>query len=195
MTAPDALIFDCDGTLADTMPAHYEAWVATVQPLGIEFSEDRFYEWGGWTTHRVARELLQAAGLQLDVDEVAHRKEAAFEQNLAGIRAIEPVVQVARASCGVRPMAVATSGMRRVAVPILEQIGVRDWFQAIVTCEDVTRHKPEPDIYLEAARRLGVTPARCLVYEDTDPGLEAARRAGMSCIDVRTLYTPRRVTR
>jgi beta-phosphoglucomutase family hydrolase len=194
MHEPSALIFDCDGTLADTMPAHYEAWVAALAPLGISFDEDRFYAWGGWTTRHVAQRLIEEAGLTFDPDELAIVKEAHFERVLHSIRAVEPVLNVAREQRGRCPMAVATSGMRRVIEPVLDIIGVRNWFQAIVTCEDVSRHKPEPDIYLEAARRLGVPPERCLVYEDTDPGLEAARRAGMARIDVRTLFTPRRVT-
>jgi len=194
MPQPAALIFDCDGTLADTMPAHYEAWVAAVQPHGIDFPEDTFYAWGGLPTRQVATRLLAEAGLTIDPEDLALQKEFLFERTMHSVRAIEPVVNVARAARGHCPMAVATSGMRKVIEPVLDIIGVRDWFQAVVTCEDVSRHKPEPDIYLETARRLRVPPQCCLVYEDTDPGLEAARRAGMACIDVRTLYTPRRVT-
>jgi HAD superfamily hydrolase (TIGR01509 family) len=92
------------------------------------------------------------------------------------------------------PLAVATGATREVCLRILRAIGIHDCFQAIVSCEDVTRHKPAPDIFLEAARRLGVAPKECQVYEDTDPGVEAARRAGMQVVDVRTLHTPRRVT-
>jgi len=191
----DALIFDCDGTLADTMPAHYEAWVATLRPYGIDFEEDRFYSWGGWPTRQVAKTLLAEAGLSVDPEEIAVKKEAAFRLAMPSILPIEPVVRVARSLRNQRPMAVATGGVRRIVEPILEQIGILDLFETIVTCEDVARHKPDPDIYLEAARRLGVRPERCMVYEDTEPGLEAGRRAGMTCIDVRTLYTPRRVTR
>jgi beta-phosphoglucomutase family hydrolase len=194
MFQPDALIFDCDGTLADTMPAHYEAWVATLSRYGIDFAEDRFYSWGGWPTRQVAATLLMEAGLSVDVEQIAVEKETAFRRVMNAIRPIEPVVSVARAHRGQRPLAVATGGVRYIIEPILQQIGILEWFQTIVTSDDVTRHKPEPDVYIEAARRLGVRPERCLAYEDTEPGLEAARRAGMTCIDVRTLYTPRRVT-
>ena len=194
MFQPDALIFDCDGTLADTMPAHYEAWVATMSRYGIDFAEDRFYSWGGWPTRLVAATLLKEAGLDADVEQIAVEKETLFRRVLPSIRPIDPVVSVAREHRGQRPMAIATGGVRHIIESILQQIGVFDLFDTIVTSEDVTRHKPEPDVYLEAARRLSVHPERCLAYEDTEPGLEAARRAGMTCIDVRTLYTPRRVT-
>jgi beta-phosphoglucomutase family hydrolase len=194
MEFPAALIFDCDGTLVDTMPAHYEAWVATLSRYGISFPEDQFYAWGGWPTRKVAEALLRQAGVPLDPEQLAREKEAAFERGAHLVRPIEPVVRVAREHRGRRPLAVATGGVRHVVEPVLARLGLLDWFETIVTSDDVTRYKPEPDVYLEAARRLGVPPAGCLVYEDTEPGLEAARRAGMSCIDVRTLYTPRRVT-
>jgi HAD superfamily hydrolase (TIGR01509 family) len=84
-------------------------------------------------------------------------------------------------------MAVASGGQRRMVEKTLSQIGVLDWFPVVVTAEDTRRHKPEPDVFLEAARRLGVEPATCTVYEDTDLGLEAARRAGMRSVDVRRM--------
>jgi HAD superfamily hydrolase (TIGR01509 family) len=191
---PLAIIFDCDGTLADTMPAHYEAWVATLGRYGVPFAEDRFYQMGGIPTRLVAETLLAEHGWPVPADRIVIEKEACFEQQLHAIRPIEPVVQVARAHRGRLPLAVATGGLRRVATRILQQIDVLDWFDAIVTCDDVTRHKPEPEIFLEAARRLGVEPRRCLAYEDTETGIAAAAGAGMHVVDVRTLYTPRRVT-
>lgn len=192
--APAALIFDCDGTLVDTMPAHYEAWIETLSRYEIAFSEDQFYAWGGWPTRKVAETLLRQSGVSLDPAQLALEKERAFERKMHRVRPIEPVLEVARTYRGRCPLAIATGGVRHVVEPLLRRLALLDWFQTIVTSEDVHRHKPEPDVYLEAARRLGVRPEACLVYEDTDLGLEAARRAGMSCIDVRTLYTPRRVT-
>lgn len=191
---PAAIIFDCDGTLADTMPAHYEAWVATLRPYGIDFDEDRFYALGGTPTPQVAEIVLAEARWPATVQQVVAEKEAAFERALGDIQPILPVVDVARQHHGRLPLAVATGGLRHVALRILRHIGVVDLFAAIVTCEDVVRHKPEPDIFLEAARRLGVDPRTCLAYEDTDGGLAAARGAGMTCVDVRTLHQPRRVT-
>jgi beta-phosphoglucomutase family hydrolase len=188
------IIFDCDGTLADTMPSHYEAWAATNLRHGLEMSEDRFYALGGWPTAKVAELLIREAGKTIDVAQVAHEKEAMFEEFIHLVRAIEPVADVVRQYRGKLPLAVATGATLDICQKVLKQTGLWDLFDAVVSCEDVPRHKPHPDIFLEAARRLGVEPQFCRVYEDTDPGVEAARRAGMDVVDVRTFYTPRRVT-
>jgi beta-phosphoglucomutase family hydrolase len=188
------IIFDCDGTLADTMPAHYEAWMATLDEYELVMSEDRFYALGGWPTRRVAELLIGEAGRAIDAGRLSQQKESRFEEMLHLIKPIEPVVDVVRRYRGTLPMAVATGAVRPICHQILHQIGVRDCFDTIVSSEDVAHHKPAPDIFLEAARRLGVSPTVCRVYEDTDPGIEAARAAGMEYIDVRSFYTPRRVT-
>ncbi|HZZ72782.1 MAG TPA: HAD-IA family hydrolase [Pirellulales bacterium] len=185
---PLGLIFDCDGTLADTMPAHLEAWLETIEPLGATMTSAQFYGMGGWPTQKVAAWLIGAFPLQLDPVAISNAKECRFERRLHEILPIRPVLAIARNERGRRPLAVATGGMRRVCEAILRQIGCLDWFDAIVCCEDVGRHKPEPDIFLEAARRLNLPPQRCVAYEDTDPGLESARRAGMAVVDVRTMY-------
>ena len=91
----------------------------------------------------------------------------------------------AKENLGVVPMAVASGGTRRLVHEQLRQVSIFDWFDTIVTCEDTDRHKPDPDVFLEAADRLKVLPKDCCVYEDGEPGIEAARRAGMTCIDVR----------
>ena len=192
---PSAIIFDCDGTLADTMPVHYEAWQATLRRHPqLELSEDRFYELGGWPTLKICELLKRETGLPFDPVALAREKEADFERRLDHVQAIEPVVAVVREQRGKLPLAVATGGTRQVCETILRHIGLTGWFNTLVCAEDVPRHKPDPDIFLEAARRLAVAPPHCRVYEDTDPGLEAARRAGMESIDVRTFYTPRRIT-
>jgi beta-phosphoglucomutase family hydrolase len=188
------IIFDCDGTLADTMPAHYEAWVQVLARHELSMSEDRFYALGGWPTLRVAELLARECGREVDVARIAEEKEWLFCRSLDRVRPIEPVIEVVRRHRGQLPLAVATGAIRSICETILEQIGVPGWFDCIVSSEDVERHKPAPDVFLEAARRLGVDPAGCLVYEDTDPGIEAARGAGMEVVDVRTFYTPRRVT-
>lgn len=190
-----ALIFDLDGTLADTMPAHFIAWTASLAKHGLELSEDRFYELGGWPTKKIVKLLADDRGMSLDVDAFAALKEAEFLRAIGEVGPVPPVMAVARRERGRMPMAVATSAVREVAERILRQIDAVDLFDVVVTAEDVPRHKPEPDVFLEAARRLDVPPAECCVYEDSDPGIEAARRAGMTWVDVRTLFTPRRITR
>jgi beta-phosphoglucomutase family hydrolase len=194
MEAIRGIIFDCDGTLADTMPSHYEAWMAILARYELQMSEDRFYALGGWPTRRVADLLIAESGRLIDAERLSQEKESMFEAMLHLVQPIAPVVDVARQYRGRLPMAVATGAVRPICEVILQQIGVEDHFDTIVSSEDVERHKPAPDVFLEAARRLGVEPRHCRVYEDTDPGIEAARRAGMEWVDVRTFYRPRRVT-
>ena len=194
MSDAQGLIFDCDGTLADTMPSHYEAWMTVLDRYGLEMSEDRFYALGGWPTRKVAELLAEEAGLAIDLERLAGEKEGLFHDNLHRITAIDPVIRVVRQHHGQLPMAVATGAVREVCQRILMHIGIADCFDTIVSADDVPRHKPSPDVFLEAARRLGVPATACRVYEDTDPGIEAARRAGMQYIDVRNWHTPRRVT-
>jgi HAD superfamily hydrolase (TIGR01509 family) len=182
-----ALIFDCDGTLADTMPAHYRAWIEILHPHGITLSEDRFYAMGGMPTGKILEKLFSEVGKVPDVETLTKQKEEAFIAEAAEIRPIEKVVEVARKARGNLPMAVASGGHRHMVELTLRRIGILDWFPVLVTAEDTVRHKPEPDVFLEAARRLGVSPAECVVYEDTDLGIEAARRAGMQWVDVRVI--------
>jgi beta-phosphoglucomutase family hydrolase len=191
-------IFDLDGTLADTMPWHYRAWITIAERYGLTFPEDHFYSLGGVPTAKIAAQLLAAAGLDLDPVAVAKEKERAYLASLAegaNILPIEPVVAIARGHRIEGPLAVASGSLRHLVDRTLGQLGIADWFAAVVSAEDTTRHKPEPDVFLEAARRIGVAPADCTVYEDTDIGLEAARRAGMRGVDVRPLYLPRAATR
>jgi HAD superfamily hydrolase (TIGR01509 family) len=180
------LIFDCDGTLADTMPAHYKAWLALLGRFGIPFPEPRFYAMGGMPTARIIRVLADEAGVVVtDVEAMVIEKEQHFLTHLDAIEPINTVLAIAQHYRGKLPLAVASGGYRDTITRTLDRIGVRNWFDAMVTAEDTPRHKPDPDVFLEAARRLGVESAQCVVFEDTDIGLEAARRAGMPGIDVR----------
>jgi beta-phosphoglucomutase-like phosphatase (HAD superfamily) len=188
-TAPSGtagLIFDCDGTLADTMPAHYKAWLVLLGRFNIPFPEPRFYAMGGMPTASIIRVLAAEVGVTVaDVDALVREKEQCFLTHLDAVMPVEPVIAIAAAYRGKLPLAVASGGYRDTITRTLDRLRVRDWFDAMVTAEDTPRHKPDPDVFLEAARRLGVEAARCVVFEDTDIGLEAARRAGMPGIDVR----------
>ena len=190
----DALLFDCDGTLADTMPAHYRAWLHVTGAHGIAFDENRFYGLGGRPTRDILATLAREAGIELDLDHGVKQKEAAFLAQLDRVEAIDPVIDVVRRSRGRVPMAVVTGGHRAVCTRILEHVGIADAFDTLVASEDTSRHKPEPEPFLEAARRLGARPQRCVVWEDSDLGIEAARRAGMEWIDVRSFHMPARVS-
>ena len=134
--------------------------------------------------------LIAEAGLTLDPQAIALEKEQMYYDSLAaggGVKPIATVIELARSHRSQGPLAIASGSVRRLVVRTLETLGISDWFAAIVAAEDTTRHKPEPDVFLEAARRIGADPAACIVYEDTDIGLEAARRAGMTAVDVRPL--------
>lgn len=192
LQAFDALLFDCDGTLADTMPAHYRAWLRVTGLHGIDFDEDRFYGFAGRPTRDIAATLARAAGIEIDVDHAAALKEESFLAELDQVRAIDPVVEVVRRSRGRVPIAVVTGGYRRVCLQILAHVGIAEAFDTIVASEDTSRHKPDPEPFLEAARRLEARPERCVVWEDSDLGIEAARRGGMQWIDVRSFHEPAR---
>jgi beta-phosphoglucomutase family hydrolase len=187
-----ALIFDCDGTLADTMPLHWRAWKAIAQRHHFQFPQERFYLLGGVPSQDIVKILAREQGLALDHLAVAREKETEYLPLLAQIEPINAVVGVARENFGKLPMAVASGGTLRIIEQVLERLGIRHLFNTIVTSEDVTNQKPAPDIFLEAARRLGVPPRFCRAYEDTDLGLQAIRAAGMEAVDVRTLRVKRK---
>ena len=181
------LIFDCDGTLADTMPLHWRAWELISRRHGLHFPEDRFYALGGVPSRDILKMLAVEQGRSLDLVAVAHEKENAYLPLMAGIEPVHAVVEIARANFGKIPLAVASGGTQPIIVQVLEQLKIRHLFQAVVTSEMVKNQKPAPDIFLEAARRIGVAPQSCRAYEDTDLGLQAIRAAGMDAVDVRKL--------
>ena len=182
-----ALIFDCDGTLADTMPAHARSWVATYAAAGHTVDLQQFLDLGGLSS-RATVEALAREGCRVDVIPTQGEKEGRYLEMLHTIKEITAVADIARAHAGRVPMAVASSGWGRVVRQTLTTTGLLELFPVIVTADDVTHAKPAPDIFLLAAERLGVAPADCIVYEDGDPGLEAARRAGMRAVDIRVLW-------
>ena len=181
-------IFDLDGTLIDSMPVHYRAWDAAMQELGIgeKLDENLFYSLGGIPTPLVALKMAAHYGIQIDADAVDRRKEALFVSMMKSVALVEPVVAFARKVAASRPVAVATGGGAEVAIPSIRQAGLADIFSIVITPADVApgRGKPAPDMFLEAARRIGVPPSECLVFEDAEPGIVAAKAAGMSVVVV-----------
>ena len=186
---PKGLIFDCDGTLADTMPLHWRAWQVVAHRYQLDFPEERFYALGGVPSRDILKMLSDEQGRELDPLAAAKEKEAEYIPFLSQVRPIEAVVSIARAHYGRIPMAVASGGLQTHINAVLEHLGIRHFFNAVVTSEDVKRQKPAPDIFLEAARRLGVPPQFCRAYEDTDLGLQAIGAAGMEAVDVRLMRT------
>jgi len=178
----DAYIFDCDGTLADTMGLHYDAWKMALEPHGADLPEDLYYSWGGRPTREIVEALNEMQGLFMDPEAMTHHKEGLYHSLLPEVRAIEPVVAFARKMHGKKPLAVASGGGRKAVTATLESLGLIQLFDAIVTSEDYVNGKPSPDPYLEAAKRLGVAPVGCLVFEDTEIGRQSAHAAGMECV-------------
>jgi HAD superfamily hydrolase (TIGR01509 family) len=178
-----AYIFDCDGTLADTMPLHYRAWTRIVAELGGSFPKELFYEWGGTPTEQILMLLRDKCGLKVgDVQKAAARKEEYFLQMIREVKPIEAVLQIARRWHGIKPLAVASGGFRRQIEQTLDALGIRYLFNTVVCVEDYARGKPFPDPFLEAARRLNVLPTECLVFEDSPQGVQAAQAAGMQFV-------------
>ena len=184
----DAFIFDCDGTLADTMPIHYRAWSRALGEHAHLFPEPLFYELGGVPTCRVVEIINERHNLKLPVDLLVSQKETFFEELSSEILPIHGVVEVARRFHRVKPMAVASGGHRHIVTRTLETLQILSLFDAVVCSEDYSNGKPAPDPFLEAARRMNVNPARCLVFEDSTTGLAAATAAGMECILVPQIY-------
>jgi beta-phosphoglucomutase family hydrolase len=188
------LIFDCDGTLADTMPLHFIAWQTTLTRHGIDFPEDLFYSMAGQPTAVIVEKLLVAQDLTGDPFAISHEKELEFLKTLDDVQPIQPIVEIALRHRATHPMGVGSGSNRDTVLRILKNIGLENFFDAIVGAEDTERHKPEPDVFLEVAHRIGARPAGCCVFEDADLGVEAAHRAGMACFDVRDIFVPKRVT-
>jgi HAD superfamily hydrolase (TIGR01509 family) len=180
-------IFDCDGTLADSMVVHHQAWLAALTQHGahIDFSWELFTSRAGMTLPATVRELNAQFRLSLDPEALTASQREHYERFLHTVQPIADVVELARRVSQRSPVSVASGGERRVVTRTLELIGLGQTFPVVVTSEDVTQGKPAPDMFLLAAEKMGVAPADCVVFEDAVLGLEAARRAGMASVLVR----------
>jgi HAD superfamily hydrolase (TIGR01509 family) len=179
-----AYIFDCDGTVVDSMPLHYRAWKAALAEWNCDFPEDLFYAWGGKPVRNIIADLNQIYSLTMPVDSLAVRKEALYLAQLPSLKAIPEVVEHITAQHGRIPFAVASGSRRNSVVGSLTTVGLLDKFDTIVSAGDYLHAKPAPDCFLLAAERLGVAPKDCLVFEDTQLGIQAATAAGMASVMV-----------
>ncbi len=182
----DAVVFDCDGTLVDSMPAHFDAWCEALALYGAGgvFKEDVFFAMGGRPTRDIVVELNDEYDLRLDPEAVAFAKREAFLKRMKTITLIDEVAAFAESLRGKVPMAIASGGTRMVVEKILHQVGISDWFDEVVTVDDVPEGKPAPDVFLYAARLLGVLPSKCLALDDAPAGILAGQRAGMQVIAI-----------
>lgn len=179
-----AYLFDCDGTIVDSMPLHYVAWKAALAEWNCPFDEDLFYAWGGRPVTAILSSLNEMNGLQMPLEIVAKRKEEHYYDQISTLQAIPEVVEHIEASHGVIPFAVVSGSRRNSVVSSLERLNLLDKFDTIVCAEDYKNGKPAPDGFLLAAERLGIAPQDCLVFEDTALGIEAATLAGMASVMV-----------
>lgn len=187
----EALIFDCDGTLVDTMPLHFVAWTKTLEKHGMKLSEQRFYEFAGMPTAKIVEILAAEEGLRVSPDEIANEKEQMYLKSLPAVQKIHRVVDIAVREFGKRKLAVASGGHQKLVRQVLRTMELEQYFPVIIGADDVPHGKPAPDMFLKAAHDLGVKPENCVVYEDGELGFRAARAAGMQVIDVRPWYLPR----
>jgi HAD superfamily hydrolase (TIGR01509 family) len=179
-----AYLFDCDGTIADSMPLHYIAWTTALGEWGCEFDEGLFYAWGGKPAAEIISDLNAMRGLGMPVEIVAERKEKLYYEFLPQLKPVPEVLEHIQAQAGRIPFAVVSGSRRDSVTASLTVLGLLDRFQAVVCAGDYQRSKPDPEPFLVAAARLGVPPEHCLVFEDTEMGIEAATRAGMASVRV-----------
>lgn len=179
-----AYLFDCDGTIADSMPLHYKAWQKALAEYGGTYDENLFYAWGGKPVRKIISDLNEMQGLSMPVDTLAARKESFYHEQLPELKAIPEVLEHIEAQYGKIPFAVVSGSRRASVVGSLTALGLMDKFDTMVCAEDYAHGKPAPDCFLLAATRLGVAPRDCLVFEDTELGIEAATAAGMASVMV-----------
>jgi HAD superfamily hydrolase (TIGR01509 family) len=179
-----AYLFDCDGTIVDSMPLHYVAWKTALAEWNCVYEEDLFYSWGGKPTREIISDLNRMNGLDMPIEAVAVRKEELYFELLPRLKAIPEVMEHIEAAQGRIPFAVVSGGRRNSVEHSLSVVGLMGRFETIVGAEDYVKSKPAPDAFLLAAERLGVAPADCLVFEDTDLGIAAATAAGMASVKV-----------
>lgn len=191
LQAADGLIFDCDGTLIDSLPAYAAAWREAFAGSGNVMDGAWHAARCGLCEAQLMAQFEHTYQVTLDRPRVVATMRQHYLANLSlQVREITRVTAIARRFAGVKPLAVASSGSRQIVLSSLAALGLAELFDTLVTFDDVGKAKPDPAIHLQAARQLGVAPAQCLVFEDSEQGLQAARRAGMPVVDV-TCHGPR----
>jgi HAD superfamily hydrolase (TIGR01509 family) len=179
-----AYLFDCDGTIADSMGLHYLAWKRALAEQGCEFSEDLHYALGGMSVAEIIAKLNRERGLNMQVAAVEKRKEALYFEYLPQLKAVPEVLEHVEASYGKIPFAVVSGSTRESVTASLTALKILDKFDVLVCAGDYKKNKPDPEPFLLAAKILGVAPEDCLVFEDSDMGTQSATSAGMASVKV-----------
>jgi len=184
LTKYSAFLLDCDGTIADSMPVHLVAWNRALEKWGARLSNAEHLTWAGRPTRVIVGLLNEEHGWTMDPEIVSHDKEAAYLDLINTVEPIPVVLDVIREFEGRVPFAVVSGSPRDSVMKTLKHLGLSEKFETILGAEDYPKGKPAPDCFLAAARNLAVAPARCLVFEDADLGVDAARAAGMQWVRV-----------
>jgi beta-phosphoglucomutase family hydrolase len=182
------LIFDLDGTIADTMPAHFIAWRETCKKHGIDFTTDLFGQLAGIPLYGTVEKLNEMFNKSIDPVKVGEEKEDLFRAAIHKTKVVEPVANIIREYYGKLPMSVGTGGQREIAESTLRIVGMDKYFDILVTSDDISNPKPHPETFLKCAEQMGVAPKDCQVFEDGVLGMNAARDAGMKITDVTKYY-------
>jgi len=183
-----ALIFDLDGTLADNMPIHFLAYRNILKDYGVDLTPELFMSLAGVPAVETVVHYNEFFGTQMDPEKVGHDKEAEYETLMCKMRPVEPVVALLKEYHGKLPIAIGTGGYRRLAEKTLKIIGIEQYVDVLVSADDVMHPKPHPETFLKCAEQLGVAPESCEVFEDGEPGMQAARTAGMMVTPVNDFY-------
>jgi HAD superfamily hydrolase (TIGR01509 family) len=179
-----AYLFDCDGTIVDSMPLHYVAWKTVLAEWNCEFGEDLFYAWGGMPVAEIITTLNERHQLAMPVEEVARRKEGLYFEILPQLKAVPEVLEHIVTSYGKIPFAVVSGSTHDSVTASLKTLKILNRFDTLVCAGDYRRSKPHPEPFLIAAERLGIAPEDCLVFEDTEMGIQAATAAGMASVKI-----------
>jgi beta-phosphoglucomutase family hydrolase len=179
-----ALLFDFDGTVADTMPGHLLAWNAALSLYGLQLSREQHHAWAGRPTREIVEILSRLHGKELSLEKIAAAKETSYATTVDAVKAILPVAEIIQDAYRRVPMAVVSGSRRKPVERTLEHLGMAKYFQALVCAEDYVHGKPAPEPFLKAASLLAVKPQDCLVFEDAELGLQGAKAAGMACVHV-----------
>lgn len=184
------IIFDLDGTIADTMPIHYQASQEICNEYGFDFPLNYFFSEAGRPTVDVFVDLMKILNNGLDGKILATAKEKRFIELLPTVKPVVQVLAVAKHYYKKIPLAIGSGGQRLAVEKTLDTLGIKDLFDSIVSADDVTKHKPHPDTFIKCAQEIGIQPNKCIVFEDGPPGIVAARKANMGVIDVNEFVVP-----
>ena len=179
-----ALLFDFDGTIADTMSAHFTAWNNALKLYGLKLDIEQHFGWAGRPTREILKLLTDATGTEVPVEEFLKSKEEHYFNLINSVKEIVPVVEIIKFYHGKMPMAVVSGSRHKPIAATLAQLKLEKYFSVIIAAEDYTHGKPAPDCFLQAAEALKVQAQDCLVFEDAQLGIEAAQAAGMACLRV-----------